>query len=375
LPQYPEYELKADRGSILIGPCIGLLMSRSDKSLTSKRLEKLTVYAREYASLHGAVVVFALDKVDTAERLVHGYCYDPSSRRFEKGTFPYPSAIYRTVGLSRKWRNHFLSALGDRIFNGHYFNKWDLYRWLSKDPSVAPHLPETMRYASAGATLDAAQHLGKVFIKPVSGLGGRRIARLSWQGDAFMLEYREDCGNRLLTFESRADAADALQKRFSAGKFLIQQGVELLDYQGGIFDFRCIMQKDQTGRWVCKSIIGRRGRKGSIVSNITSGGHAFSIEDLTPAAAALDLPVRIEALALKVCQALDSCGIHCGILGVDIGADTQGRLWLFEANNRDPDPSIALDIHEVKVYYALKTGPLFYAKALAGFREEPKKEE
>lgn len=48
----------------------------------------------------------------------------------------------------------------------------------------------------------------------------------------------------------------------------------------------------------------------------------------------------------------------------------QMNLWLIEMNNRDPDPTIALDINNVQLYYDLKTNPLFYAKSLAGFKIE-----
>ncbi|HHW48361.1 MAG TPA: hypothetical protein GXX14_07065 [Clostridiaceae bacterium] len=62
-----------------------------------------------------------------------------------------------------------------------------------------------------------------------------------------------------------------------------------------------------------------------------------------------------------------SLGVNCGNFGVDIGIDREGHLWLIEVNNRDPDPSIALDIHDKPLYYSLKTGILYYAKSLAGF--------
>jgi carbamoylphosphate synthase large subunit len=82
------------------------------------------------------------------------------------------------------------------------------------------------------------------------------------------------------------------------------------------------------------------------------------------------LQKKIADMAAAVANKLDEYGINCGTLGFDIGLDQMGRLWLIEINNRDPDPGIALDIHNTQLYYALKTGPLFYAKYLAGFAAE-----
>lgn len=120
-------------------------------------------------------------------------------------------------------------------------------------------------------------------------------------------------------------------------------------------------------------MIGRLGAQGSVVSNISSGGDAFTAGEILrmalPAATGqIDrLLVRMNDLALQVCNKLDQLGVHCGTLGLDIAVDHHGTLWLIEINNRDPDPGIALDIHDPGLYRALKTGPLLYAKYLAGF--------
>ena len=70
LPDYPWYEILLNHNEIIIGPYIGLLMSNEDNRLTTSRLNKMLVYVKDYAKLHGAIVVFALNKVDK-ERPTH----------------------------------------------------------------------------------------------------------------------------------------------------------------------------------------------------------------------------------------------------------------------------------------------------------------
>ncbi len=373
LPDYPLYELRAVQGELRVGPHIGLLVSEDDRKLTASRLKKMLSYAKAYDRLHGALVVFALDQIDQEHRLITGYGYNPAQRCWQRGIFPYPAALYRTIGLNSAWKNHFLSAIGDKMFNSRFFSKWDMYQWFSGDAELNPHLPVTVPYGSPQDVLAMLARFPVVYIKPVSGLRGRGIVRMSAANPGFSCEYRANRKNRRIPLADWAQACAYLERRFHSGKYLIQQAVDLLEYQGGIIDFRCVLQKDQAGAWVCQAIVGRSGAKGSIVSNISSGGAAFPAADILQRALATSLETiaqqqnEMAAFAIRVCHKLDGYGIHCGTLGLDVGLDSQGKLWLIEINNRDPDPTIALDIQDAELYDRLKTGPLFYAKFLAGF--------
>lgn len=373
LPDYPVYEIRVSNNEIIIGPYIGLLISKEDENLTASRLRKKMAYVREYSKLHGAVVVFALNKVDTASRLIEGYCYNPVKNYWQRGVFPYPSSIYRTIGLSEKWKNHFLSAIGDKMFNNTFFSKWKMYQWFSKDPRINSHIPYTILYQSHQDVLDLLEKFKKIYIKPVLGLQGRGIVQISMENKEFVFKYREEGINCKVSLENPSEVSEFIQKRFNNGKYLIQQAIELLEYEGRTVDLRCIMQKNQSNIWVCKAIIGRQGDEGSIVSNISSGGTAFRAVDILVKAISsseeniLVLYKKIESFAIDVCNALDEYGINCGTLGLDIGVDTQGGLWLIEINNRDPDLTIALDINDEQLYRTLKTDQLSYAKSLAGF--------
>jgi hypothetical protein len=376
LPDYPIYEIHLNHNEILIGPYIGLLISNENRKLTSSRLKKMMVYVKEYEKLHGAIVAFALNKVDKESRLIEGYCYNPVAKCWQKGIFPYPSSIYRTIGLSAEWKNHFLSVSGDKIFNSRFFNKWEMVQWFSNEPGINSHIPYTVLYHSPQDVLEMLERFPKIYIKPVSGLQGRGIVRISMEDKMFILKYRESGVNHMITFEDQDKASEYIGERFHDGRYLIQQGVDLLEYKGRLIDFRCVVQKNQSNAWICKAIIGRSGVKNSIVSNISSGGAAYTAENILRKAIPTseenidDMKQKITAFAITVCNKLDEYGINCGTLGLDIGMDSQGYLWLIEINNRDPDPGIALDIHDVQLYYALKTGPLFYAKFLAGFQKE-----
>lgn len=373
LPAYPTYEIICKNNEIIIGPFIGLLLCEEDKKITSAFLSKILVYAKKYAEINGAIVMFALNKVDTLNFTVEGYCYNPIRNEFQKGVFPYPTAIYRTIGLSEKWKSHFLFAIGDNVFNHYYFSKWEMYEWFSADKELSAHIPYTSLYTSQSDFFHTIHKFKNVFIKPISGLRGRGIIKASLMGNAYLFEYREDGVNYKDTIQNTPEVEEFLHKHLLGGRYLLQQAISLIQYNNRVIDFRCTMQKNQFKKWECKAIIGRCGEKDSVVSNISSGGSAFigleifeNVLLLSPKEATA-MGNKIAYFATKVCNTLDEFGIHCGTLGLDVGLDTNGLLWLIEINNRDPDPSIAMDIRDRELYYILKAGPLFYAKGLSGF--------
>jgi glutathione synthase/RimK-type ligase-like ATP-grasp enzyme len=373
IPDFADYELKISGNEIDIGPYIGMLMSLEDQKLTWSVLERMKVYVSDYANLHGAVVIFALDKADAVGRLIEGYCYHPVKKTFKRGIYPFPSAIYRSVGLNDRWKNCFLTAMGNRFFNNHYFSKWEMYKWYSANPDISDHVPFTCVLKTADDVFTTLDKYGKVFIKPISGLGGHGITQAAETAGGYEFKYRVKGENHSELKATKDEVTEYIKIKFGRSRYLVQQPIDLIKINDCVVDFRCIMQKNHTGNWFCMAIIGRYGKKGSIVSNISSGGTAFILSSnanspspLRGDKAAL-LSNEISAFALDVCKALDAYGLNIGTVGIDIGVDNNGKLWLIEINNRDPDPTIALDANDRALYLKLKTSIISYAKFLAGF--------
>lgn len=370
IPDFPDYEVKVSGNEIEFGPFIGMLISNEDKNLTWPLLERMKVYLRDYENLHGAVVFFALDKADAVGRLIEGYCYRPETKSFERGIYPFPASMYRSVGLNDRWKNCFLSAMGNRFFNSHYFSKWEMYQWYSANPDIADHVPHTCVLHTTDDVFKMLDKYGKVFMKPISGLGGHGITQAAATQNGYEFKYREKGENVSELKASKEEAAEYVKNKFGRGRYLVQQPIDLIQINDCVVDFRCIMQKNHSGKWVCMAIIGRYGKQGSIVSNISSGGTAFILSGGNSPLRGEEAEMisgEISAFAMDVCRALDEYGLNIGTVGIDIGVDYGGKLWLIEINNRDPDPTIALDANDRDLYIRLKTGILAYAKFLAGF--------
>lgn len=374
IPTYPSFEIRIMGNEIMFGPCIGILSDQRDSSITKTTLKEASMNALDYASIKGAMILFALDKVNKVDQLIEGYCYNPKNDSWERGRFPYPLSIYRKITISDEWQNHFLSVIGDTVFNNYFFDKWDMYRWFSKELNLLPHIPETTLFEEKRNITEMLEKYNVLYIKPSQGMKGTGIVKVIKENQKITFMHRADDKNIEVTTEGENDFKAIVGKLFEPGNYIIQQGLELISFKGGIVDFRCAMQKNEAFEWVCNGIFARTGAKESIVSNISDGGTAlpslelmkeiFNLSEIE----AFNMKNSIISVCSKACMALDEYGLNLGTLGLDIGIDKNRNIWLIEINNRRPHPRIALRANDIQSYYAIMSGPMHYAKALAGFR-------
>lgn len=373
LPHYTIFEVTIKGNEIILGPCVGILVSHKYEDITKRRLKQIYMSNDAYAKIHGAIIAFSLDKVDKSNRLIEGYCYNPQKRSWEVGTFPYPLSIYRKIGLNNEWENHFLSAIGDAVFNNYSFGKWDMYKWFSQEEGIAPSLPETRIYRHKQSIINMLDEYGVVYVKPVWGMKGYGVIRVSKEAENVIFKYRVDDTNKEIVADYSEKLQEVLEELFIPGDHIIQQGMDLISHDGGIVDFRCVMQKNESGKWICNGMIARMGAEESVVSNISSGGSAMPAEDLINEALKMSesekkaLKDNMISLCSKVCKTLDEYGFNFGTLGLDLGLDKDMNIWIIEINNRKPHPAIALRGGDVPAFYTILAEPLHYAKGLAGF--------
>ena len=121
--------------------------------------------------------------------------------------------------------------------------------------------------------------------------------------------------------------------------YLVQQGINLITYQGRVVDIRALMQKNGQGVWTITKVYARVGPKGNITSNLASGGTAhlmnrvftghFEKERID------EIKQQIRDLSIKVCEAVEeTSGYIFGEMGVDLGVDKEGYIWIIEVNSK-----------------------------------------
>lgn len=370
LPLFPLYEIRFKENELQLGPCIGILAAKNREEL-AENVMKLGRYVRKYKEIGGVIVAFSSDSVNTEKRTITGYVYDYTKKQWKKGEYPYPLAIFRKSYLPYELKLHFQSVLGDRIFNSSKFDKWEMYEWLKEFEHLYPFLPETSLYESSKDIEPLLTKYQAVYVKPIKGMQGKRVAKIEIKANRIVIQMIIKGEKEDYYFDSLIDAGDFVQKNFTPKKYIVQQSLNLHLKSEVIVDFRVILVKDQSGEWKNYGIIGRSGLPGNIVSNRHRGGKIEMAEQTLATifleAKAVDYLNKMERVAIDTALAIEQCGLHFGKLGIDIGIDIDGNLWVIEINHRNPNDFVATFAGNKNLVNKIRLANLLYAKRIAGF--------
>ncbi|MBM6618215.1 YheC/YheD family protein [Bacillus suaedaesalsae] len=379
IPLEPLFDLKVlGQNGIKIGPYIGILAALSSEKL-SRIVSSLTSYVHHYKQIGGSIIAFSLEGIDKKNQVIEGYLFNPQTRQWIKGNYPYPASLFSIVeaNLTDKWQqfqsimHHFKSELNDSVYNFPNFDKWDMYKMLKNE--FHQHLPETVVYQSPLTIIEMLKKHRSVYIKPMNGRLGRLVYKVIKTKNGAIVQFGGRRREQDRYFSSKKQFMRFFYYSLKNDDYLIQQSISLLTYKQRVIDFRVILVKDHKKRWKILETVSRFGADQSIVSNISSGGRAeiahktFTERFHIPIELQKDLFQRIHNLVLNSIQKIESNGYHCGNIGFDIGIDQNFHLWIIEINNQNPDHYIALSANSAPLFYQARFHNMIYAKRLAGF--------
>lgn len=372
IPLSSRFEIVVNENEMRLGPYIGFLVSQSIVKL-EKNLSKISAYLSYYDHIGGTIIAFAVEGVNFRRRIIRGYVYNPKTKQWAKGTYSYPSSIFIKIGmLPVAYRKHFQSVLGDTIFNNFNYDKWRMYKLLDAS-GLGRYLPVSQLYQKSDDLLHALQRVQQTYIKPIRGSQGRSIIKISRISSGYLLKTRVDGNNHKRLLATSRQLKAYAQRNIGRSSYMVQRAIDLVSVNDRILDFRIIMVKNEKGEWQDAGLITRFGRRGSVVSNIKAGGSA-EVGELTlrrtlgmSERQANRMRMRLSLLAHKVGRSLDAAGIHCGNMGVDIGIDTNGNVWIIEIQHNNPDHTLALDAGADRMFRTILHNNLLYLKWLAGF--------
>lgn len=347
----------ADPPVLDLGPVVGILAAQYHGTY---RLFVQAARAR-------GVLAFLFRPRDVVWEAGVVYGHGPRGGGWSRRLYPWPQVVLdRAVGIQAPGGvDAFCGQLKDHgsiVISGQLGDKWRLHCHFWSYPHLRDHLPETRLLDSEETLRAMLERWGVVYLKPAGGFMGRGIVRVqsAENGWCLMAESRR-AGDR------RVPVA-ALAQRWAvgreAGTTLVQQGLDLVRIGGAICDVRVLVLKDGHGRWRIIGMTVRRARPGRIVSNLHQGGEPAAWRALArrvprrPGAGPLQHAVR--RLVEGVLPAVDAVAPLAGEVGIDIGVDRSGRVWLIEVN---PKPGRSGKPSRPAVYGL----PMDYARFLAGF--------
>ncbi|WP_445613611.1 YheC/YheD family endospore coat-associated protein [Geobacillus sp. YF-1] len=332
--------------AVHFGPLVGIFTAGFTTSPNRPVGTRSLFFAKLLAQqkqVGGFAFLFGAPHIDWNNGMVNGYFY--TERGWERHLVPLPTAVYNRLP-NRRIENaqpfHTITETlqtryGIPVFNGHFFNKADIYRRLSAHPQAKPYLPATAAHITAKTIEQFLHRYAEAYIKPADGSLGRGIYHLAKKSGAYECRFREEHGDvKTLTFPTAMAVWHHLLAAAPLHRCVIQQAIPLLTVRGRPVDFRVHTNKDGQNAWQVSAMAAKIAGKESLTTHIRSGGTVKTLEEIFPA------PGERQALISRLCDAaltLSRCleetlDAFIGEIGFDFGIDRDGNVWMFEANSK-----------------------------------------
>jgi len=373
VPQHIQWQFRwSSRGGTLkLGPVVAIHCRRSLKSdSTNGTAGELNCLGRISTRLPGLFYLLRPEAVNTSQKSWEGHYYQ--NKEWVAGTFPWPQAVYDQIYSRKSERREEVVAAkqalhhitDNRYFNPRYFNKWEINQALSRT-DLKRLLPDTRLFSSISQAHEMVKNYGAVYLKPPNGTLGIGIMRLSRTAGGYRLSTSHGASHEYSTFKNAFEAA---RSHMTSKGYLMQQEIKLMKFNGHPVDVRVLIQKDGSGQFKITKVFARVASGHQIVTNLATGGTALPLGEVVSGKSVQSLMPKIRNSATRIANSLEKVSGHLyGELGIDLGIDRNGRVWLIEVNSK-PRRAVETEGNPELVRLSYLR-PLQYASHLAGYYE------
>ncbi|MFA5842420.1 MAG: YheC/YheD family protein [Candidatus Gracilibacteria bacterium] len=277
--------------------------------------------------------------------------------KIEKPAVVYDKTILRNSRFAPQaipMRNFFdqekIPRFQARDFTGFTQNKRNFFTLLSKNKSLKKYLPDTISLNEPADKIQLFFKKHSAFIlKPTMGGKGKGIIHLYPKNNQW--HYRYSIGNQKFTGILTSGSATSLRRLtqtlpYEYKSYILQQKIDGLKFQNRVFDLRMVFQrKTIQSNLKLVGMTARIGKRGSVASNISSGGKAMKVsaflKGLFPneRTAPKKILEEIHTLGTLICDYIgEKFKIH--EFAIDLMIDTNKKIWLIEANSQPAAYSI-----------------------------------
>ncbi|MGI6549419.1 MAG: YheC/YheD family protein [Syntrophomonadales bacterium] len=372
IPGNLRYQVCKESQGIRLGPVLGLLLSKAHEKLDDEFVTYLQNYTATYPQTHGLLYAFSMEGINFEANTAEGYYYNPNNKSgpWLPAVLPLPDAIFRRTLLNDV--QVLAEITNNRFFNSYRISKWDYWRYTAKNESLRKHMPVTRKFSSSTVLSQMLDQFDAVVLKLSLGSQGYGLIMIRKTGAHYSVQRKWDKKPRVFT--DRTKMLSYIRRITRNRRYLVQQAIDLLRFEGRLADFRVIMQKDFTRQWKCTGIITSMGAVKGICSNYPAKDSIFlSFEDfcsrylgLSPAAIA-EKKQEVIATCINACEVLDRPGLHFGDVGIDLAMDTSLHPWIMEVNTLHME-DLLLYIGDEAAFNALHANRIQYLTALSGFQ-------
>ncbi len=369
-----------------IGPTIGILTTflPNQTEFNPKSVQAELIYLSNLCrNLSGQIFIFTPGSINWVNKTTRGFLYrqiNAEHGMWVSSLYPLPDVVYDRIasraGEARAQIKNTKKKLMNmpylKYFNPSFLNKWIVHKLLVGDEKLAPYLPETHLLNLSNLKYMISKYR-TLYLKPCNGSLGSGIIKVNCHEDG-KLSYTVYKNGR---HNGRTGTpADLLRRTFNVRdgrSYLVQQGIALATFQDSIFDIRVIYQKNEVGEWQISKLFARVAPRGTSVANLSRGGRPETSKKVFAKVLNKNKNIikekneELRNLCNKVATSLENNSKKLyGELGLDIGIDKNGNLWLIEVNSK-PRKTTETELSQGIVRNTFRR-PLQYGIFLAGFK-------
>ncbi|MCM3439707.1 YheC/YheD family protein [Metabacillus halosaccharovorans] len=210
--------------------------------------------------------------------------------------------------------------------------KWAKYRFLIKNESLVPFVPETELF-NEEVLWEFIEKYGQVVVKPSWGRRGKGVFSIK-KIDQDVFEFHSEMNKFTITGEEKL--LNKVERSLIKEKNIVQKGIPLSTINGSPFDLRIMVQrKKESEEWVVTGMLAKVASKNYFITNVTKKvldvqsaieQSNISVDDTN------ELVRTLEKISLIAAQELSGYYPKQQIFGLDIGLDEAGKPWIFEVN-------------------------------------------
>lgn len=232
-------------------------------------------------------------------------------------------------------------------------SKWTKHKVMSRDSLLREALPST-RLMTRENFFNMLGRYRSVIVKPTSQWGGKGVMLVSISSVGYCLHAERT----RWYYSNREQLWSALRRRMN-GSYIVQRRIPLATVDGRPYDLRIMVQRHAGRRdWKVTGRLAKVAGRGYIVTNVDrSSGKIISLAEalrrsklsLKRSSAVIR---RIDRISLRSAKVLQGYYRSIRTVGLDIGLDTNGKIWIVEPNFK---PMVGLFKNFGKTYRRIKS--------------------
>lgn len=322
------------------------------------------------------VFVFYPDRVDFKKELVSGYQYDFKTNSWVNTWFPLPNYVYDRCFYTSSKKYLYYKPFVKQIRENKKIEflglglkgKWDVYKILLNDPKFTKYLPKTEMFTSTNQLKQWLEQ-SPIILKPMGGSHGSGVIKIFKKKSFFEVLGRNHFNIKINHTFNNFEELSNWVKAFTKGtRFIIQKFLDLNTSKNQPYDIRVLVQKNQYGQWELTGMAARVGAINNITSNLHGGGKVEAVNVILgkefnreKAESIID---EINMIATTIPPILEKSHGNLFEIGLDIGVDRNGDIWIIEVNSKPGRRAFTLLNDKAKIAKSISQ-PIYFTKYLA----------